>query len=127
MDVLHTSVRHIADVVGQRAVAGNLQQAVLEALVGEVERILGIHDAHPVDDEAIGVHVGSDGGLGIPFVTQRDGPCAVGTTGHLFPPGKLDIHQDALGILVLVLESHRAVGIGTWLCAGSDYTAEQQH
>ena len=90
MDVLYASVRHVANVVRQRAVLRrNLQQAVLEALIGEVQLVLGIHHTDTIDNEAIGIHVGGYGAEG-----HR--PCAVGTLGHLLAACELHIDHHIL-------------------------------
>ena len=58
MDILHGAMGHILDVVGQSVFRFDLQQTVLKALVGEVLWVVGVHDAHTVNHEAIGIHVG---------------------------------------------------------------------
>ena len=110
--VLHTAVRHGTDVVWQRAVGTlNLQKAVLETLVGEVLRVLGIHDADTVNDVAIGIHVGSNG-------TKRHRPHSVSAAGHLFATGKLYVDRHLTGRIVLVLEcNHAIVRHGLCTCA----------
>ena len=103
VDILQLAMRYIENVVSQLAFAGrNLQETVLETLVGEVLRILRIHYADAVDDEAVGIHVGgsrSEGGC----------PDTVSIALHGVASSKLYIHQDLLGLWVLVLEGYGSV------------------
>ena len=118
MDVLHASVRHLPDVVRQLATARNLQQAVLEPLVGEVLRIHRVHHAHAVHHVAVRIHVGSRR-------AQRHAPRAIFAPRHLLAAGKLHVHQHRLRRVVLILESHRPVSIRTRLCTGNGSYAQQ--
>ena len=89
--------------MGQLAFTGrNLQQTVLKTLVGEVLRILGIHHTDAIDDEAVGIHVGS---------SRSEGSCpdTVSIALHSVASGKLYIHQDLLSLWVLVLEGYGSV------------------
>ena len=105
MDILHLSVGHVLNVVGQTLFSGNLQQTVLETFIGEVLWILRIHYAHTVDDEAVGIHVGCSW-------AESDGPKAcLFVTLHGVAPGELHIDHHLFGLVVLVLERHGAVGI----------------
>ena len=122
MDIFYLSVGHVLDVVRQTALAGrNLQQAVLETLVGEVQGILGVHHAHTVDDEAVGVHVW--GGR-----TQGDGPQSrLGVVLHGVAPCELHIDQHLLGLVVLVLECHGAVCVADGLRLAGRGTQTTNH
>ena len=106
---------HILDVVCQGTVlGGNLQQTVLEALIGEVLVALGIHHAHAVNDEAVRIHVGSSR-------TQRDGPqTALCVFLHVVSAGELYIYLNAFGLVVLELEGYRAIIVANsgWLTRG---------
>ena len=105
-------MRHILDVVCQRTrLGGDVQQTVLEALVGEVLVALGIHHAHAVNHETIGVHVGGSR-------TQGNGPQArLGVFLHVVPAGELYIYLNALCFVVLELEGYCAIIVenGGWL------------
>ena len=82
----------IADVVRQRAVLRlYLQQTVLETLIGEVLRILRIHYADTIDDEAIGVHVGGNRRFRILSNAKGYRPDTVGAAGHLLATSKLHV------------------------------------
>ena len=119
-DIFDAAVGHVEDVMRQCAVLrGNLQQAVLEALVREVLRVLRIHHAHAVNDVAVGIHV--RGGR-----PEGHRPCAVGTTGHLLAASKLHVHQHSLGSVVLVTERHGPVIVRLWLRRGSERTGQQR-
>ena len=110
MDILDAAVWHVKDVMRQRPLfRRDLQEAVLEALVGEVLRILGIHHTHAIHDETIGIHVGGSR-------TEGNAPNSCSITLHLFPSGKLNIHHDGLGRVVLVVEGHGAVVVTLGLC-----------
>ena len=103
VDILQLTMRHIENVVGQLAFTGrNLQQTVLKTLVGEVLRILGIHHTDAIDDEAVGIHVGS---------SRSEGGCpdTVSIALHSVASGKLYIHQDLFGLWVLILEGYGSV------------------
>ena len=103
-DIFDAAMGHVPDVVGQRAVLRlDFQQAVLESLVGEIERVFRVHHAHTIDDEAVGVHVGCGG-----TESCRPQSCG-GIAAHLVAAGELHIHHHALGRVVLVIEGHRAV------------------
>ena len=104
VDILQLAVGHVLDVVGQSVLARNLQQTVLETLVGEVLRVLGIHHADTVDDVAIGVHVRS-------HRTEGNSPKALFVTLHGITPCKLHVDQHLLGLIVLVVKGYSAVGI----------------
>ena len=103
VNILHPSVRHILNVMDTFAV-GNLQQAVLEALIGEILVIEGVHDAHPVNHKTVGIHVG--GGW-----TKGCRPYTVGTMCHQITSGELHIHLDFLCILIPIAECHCTIGI----------------
>ena len=98
MHILHTSVRHILDVVDALAVA-DLQQAVLKALVREIELVAWVHHAHSVDHEAIGIHVGCSR-------TECSRPYTVGALGHRLTAGKLNIHLYVFRMVVPILEGY---------------------
>ena len=106
---------HILDVVCQGTVlGGNLQQTVLETLIGEVLVALRVHHAHTVNNEAVRIHVGG-------CRTQRDGPqTALRVFLHVVPAGELYIYLNALGLVVLELEGYRAIIVanGGWLTRG---------
>ena len=104
MYVLNTSVRHILDVVRQSVLRLDLQQTVLEALVGEILRILRIHYADAIDNEAIGVHVRRGR-------TESHCPDTIGITLHLLTSSKLDIHQHTLCRVVLIVKGHGSIWI----------------
>ena len=94
----------------QRAVfRRNLYQTVLKAFVGEVLRILWVHDADTVHDKAIGIHIGSHRAKG-------HGPCAIGSASHVLTTSKLDVDLDFLCRIVPILERYRPVVVGAGLC-----------
>ena len=105
MDVLHLAMRHFLDVVRQRARLGrNLQEAVLEALVGEILRTERIHHADPIDHKAVGVHVGGSR-------AECRSPNPVGIFLHGVSACELHIHLHLLGVGVFITEGYRTVGI----------------
>ena len=109
VDIVYLSVGHVLDVVCQTAFLGrNLQEAVLEALIGEILRILRIHHAHTVDDEAIGVHVGGSR-------TEGYRPVSLIITLHRMATCELHVYQHFLGFVVRIPEGHRAVSVDTCL------------
>ena len=110
VNVLHASMRNGTDVVRQRAVGAlHLQQAVLEAFIRKILRVLRIHDADAIDDVTIGIHVRS-------HRTKCYCPQACsGIAGHLLATGELYIDCHLTGRVVLVLESNHAI-LRYWLC-----------
>ena len=114
MDIFNTTVYHVTYVMCQRfLVVVNLKKTVLESLVGEILRILGVHDADTVNDEAVGVHIRSRR-------TQRYCPCSgVGIFHHRVSAGKLHVNQHFLCIVVPVAERHRTVRIARGRCLGT--------
>ena len=104
---------HVLDVVCQTSRLGrNLQQRVLEALVGEVLRILRIHHAHPVNNEAVGVHVGDSR-------SEGDFPQASFCVAlHVVTPSKLHVNLNAFSLIILVLEGYGSVVMTDVLSSG---------
>ena len=105
-------MRHVGNLVGQCAILvtrGNLQQAILKAFVGEVLRILRVHHADTIDDEAVGIHVRGSR-------TKGHCPQSVGATRHVLTSSKLHVDLNVLGVLILVLEGYCPVSIRAGLC-----------
>ena len=122
VDIVDVAVGHILDVVGQGAVTGrDLQQTVLKTLVGEILLTGGIHDAHAIDDEAIGIHIGGSR-------TEGGGPeTGLGIALHGVTPGELYINEHLLGLVVAVTEGHRAVGIAGGGGVGGELPPVEAH
>ena len=95
-------MRHILNIMGQRATTRNLQQAVLEALVGEILWIFRVHYTHTVDDEAVRIHVFRNG-------TKCHRPCTISLACHLLLACKLHVDLHLLGRLILVSKRYLAI------------------
>ena len=105
VDVFHTAVGNGTDVVGQTALTGNLEQTVLKTFVWEILVALRIHDAHAIDNETVGIHVGGGG-------SESCGPQSGRRVFlHRLAASKLHIDLHILGLVVLVLEGYGAVGV----------------
>ena len=106
VDIIDAAVGHVLDVMGQCRIMGrNLQQTVFKALVREILLTGRIHNADAIDDEAIGIHVGSGR-------TEGDGPeTGLGIALHRVATSELHIDEYLLGLVVTVTEGHRAVGV----------------
>ena len=103
VDVLDLSVGHVPDVVGERTGrGGDFEQAVLESLIGEILRVLRVHHADAVHNEAVGIHVGS-------CRSEGDCPQAFFVALHGVATGKLHIDLHVGGVGVVIIECDRAV------------------
>ena len=121
MHILDGAVRHILDVVSQSVFRFDFQQTVLKALVREVLWIVRVHNAHTVNHETIGIHVGRSG-------SQRHSPqSCLCILLHRLAPSKLHIHQHLFGLVVLVLECHRTIGITDGFGIGLHATGQKKH
>ena len=100
---------HILDVVGQSVFRLDFQQTVFKSLVREVLWIIWVHNANPINNKAVGIHVGGSR-------SQRHGPqpCLCILL-HGVAPSKLHINQHLFGLVVLVLECHRTIIIADGL------------
>ena len=105
VNILHQTMRHLLDVMSQRARLGrDFQEAVLKALIGEILRTERVHHAHAIHHKTIRVHVGSSR-------SECGCPHTIRTFRHGVSASKLHIHLHILGIGVLILESHRTIRI----------------
>ena len=96
-------MRHILYVMSQRAcLALYFQQTVLKAFIREILRVQRIHNTHPVDNKAIGIHVRS-------YRTECNCPYSIGITSHWLAPCELNIHLYVLCIVIPILECHRPI------------------
>ena len=122
--ILHTSVRHVSDVMNQSSLAvWNFQQTVLESFIRKIQLALWVHDAHTIYHKAIRIHVGSSR-------TERHAPhTSVGIAFHLLSSRKLNINQHLLCIVVLVLKRHRTIIVadGRWLLCKSLHRRTHQN
>ncbi len=113
--IFHATMRHVLHLVYQTIVGRvHLQQTVLETLVREPIRVVGIHYLIAIHHEAVGIDVS----LGRTEGQRPDTPFALL---HFVTTGKLYIHLNLLGIGILIGEGHCVVSIDHWGSSASTH------